>query len=106
MFITEHGTVDFTEEYKKVSQASAILKAEARGSDVLILRHIGARLALNGIRYAYQVEYRWLSKEITCQKDVDDQNYLCAKGQDWQLCPWREAKAYIHKSLFDMFQLF
>lgn len=101
-------TFDITEKIKEhySLDANDVLKAEAKGSNVLILWKVNPRQALNGRRYAYQIEYRWLSRDITCQADIDNQNFVCVKGQDFSLCSLKEIKEYKNKSLFDMFHLF
>ena len=82
-----------------------VLKAEAKANNVLILWKINPRKALDRRRYAYQIEHRWLSREITCQQDIDNEHYVCVQGQDYSLCSQKEIKDFKTTSLFDMFQL-
>lgn len=97
---------DITSELQDFYKDDTILKAEVKVSDILILRKIKPTQALNGNRYAYQIEHRWLSKSIENKQDIENENYVCVMGQDYILTSKKETKMYKTVSLFKMFNLF
>jgi len=93
--------IDMTETLQKFYKDDTIIKAEAIGKNVLILRKDKIKV-LNKKTYAYNVEYRWLSVDIS-----DPEAFVCILGREHIGCLGKEAKQAIQgKSLFDIFQLF
>ena len=84
-------TVDVTDRFK-------CLKAEQRGTDVLILRKLDTPIRRPDRKTAgYEVEYRWLS---------DPRHVSCVQGNEFSFWQAREIRGWKDNSLFDVFRLF
>jgi hypothetical protein len=78
------------------------LKAESKGSNVLILRKLlYPKKGIDGNERPFRLEHRWLSKSIECEQDIKDQNYVCVLGNDFSL--WNKEEFDLEKSLFEQF---
>ena len=97
---------DITDDITKF-QTSNVVKAEAKGKNVLILVKLDSpQKAPDKTICHYQLEYRWLSKPIETEQDVKQQNWVCVQGNDFTFFTKEEVKDYKDKSLFDLFNLF
>lgn len=97
---------DITEEMSAFEKGENLVRAEAKESNVLILRKLDApQKAPDKTICHYELEYRWLSRPIETEQDVKQQNWACVQGNDFILVEKKEVKDYEDKSLFDLFNL-
>ena len=88
---TAETTIDVSEQFK-------CLKAEQRGTDVLILRRLDSPIQrMDGKRASYELEWRWLS---------NPRHLCCVQGNEFSFWLASEIRGWQTKSLFDVFRLF
>ena len=98
---------DITEAMQQGERNSNIVKAEAKGANVLILRKLIKPFhPMDKSLCHFQIEYRWLSKPIFSEADVKNENFVCVQGNEFTYWKKKEVQGYETKSLFDMFNLF
>ena len=89
---------DVEEQVIDVTDHFDCLKAEQRGSDVLILRRLDQLCQrADGCRVRFEIECRWLS---------DTSDLRSVRGSEFTYWGYRDVAGYKDKSLFKMFRLF
>ena len=78
------------------------IKAEAKNKNVLILRKLDKPIKrFDGKKTNYELEHRWLSKEVT---ETTKDNVVCVQGNDFSY--WQKTELNLNKKLFDQVNLF
>lgn len=98
---------DITNDIQKVYDET-VLKAEAKGKNVLVLIKLPKKIRLTpkSKLMSYRLEYRWLSKPIQSAQDVKQQNFVCVAGNEFTYYTRNEIEGFQKYSLFDIFHLF